>query len=236
MQELRVAEGKLANANKRLAKAQEELDACQADLDRMQVEFDQAMASKQRIQQDAEATQKRMDAANRLINGLAGEKRRWTAQSDAFADEIKRLTGDTALACGFISYVGPFNADFRHLLLTERFTSDCTARGIPLTPNLDVTKFLVDEGTIGDWALQGLPSDDLSVQNGIMVTRSARWPLLIDPQGQGLSWIRTREELNQLRTTQLGDKRFRNQVRVRVRAYPNPNLYPNPYPYPYPYP
>ena len=50
------------------------------------------MASKQRIQQDAEATQKRMDAANRLINGLAGEKRRWTAQSDAFADEIKRLT------------------------------------------------------------------------------------------------------------------------------------------------
>ena len=39
MQELRVAEGKLANANKRLAKAQDELDACQADLDRMQVEF-----------------------------------------------------------------------------------------------------------------------------------------------------------------------------------------------------
>ena len=57
MQELRVAEGKLANANKRLAKAQEELDACQADLDRMQVEFDQAMASKQRIQQDADLTQ-----------------------------------------------------------------------------------------------------------------------------------------------------------------------------------
>ena len=59
--------------------------------------------------------------------------------------------------------MGPFNADFRHLLLTERFTSDCTSRGIPLTPNLDVTKFMVDEGTVGDWALQGLPSDDLSV-------------------------------------------------------------------------
>ena len=67
-----------------------------------------------------------------------------------------------------------------------------------------------------------------------MVTRSARWPLLIDPQGQGLSWIRTREELNQLRTTQLGDKRFRNQVRVRVRA--NPYSYPYPYPYPNPNP
>ena len=134
------------------------------NLERIQVDFDEAMASKQRIQQDAEATQKRMDAANRLIGGLAGEKRRWTAQSDAFADEIKRLTGDTALACGFISYVGPFNADFRHLLLTERFTGDCTSKGIPLTPNLNVTKFMVDEGMVGDWALQGLPSDDLSVR------------------------------------------------------------------------
>ena len=60
--------------------------------------------------------------------------------------------------------------------------------------------------------MQGLPSDDLSVQNGIMVTRSTRWPLLIDPQGQGLSWIKAREEVNQLRTTQLGDKRFRHQL------------------------
>ena len=81
-----------------------------------------------------------------------------------------------------------------------------------MTERLSVTSFMVDPGTVGDWALEGLPSDDLSVQNGIMVTRSARWPLLIDPQGQGLAWIRAREEVNQLRTTQLGDKRFRTQL------------------------
>jgi dynein heavy chain len=45
-----------------------------------------------------------------------------------------------------------------------------------------VTRFLVDESEIGEWNLQGLPTDDLSVQNGIMVTRATRYPVLVDPQ------------------------------------------------------
>jgi len=52
---------------------------------------------------------------------------------------------------------------------------------------------LVDTATIGEWNLEGLPSDDLSIQNGIMVTRSSRYPLMIDPQGQAITWIRNRE-------------------------------------------
>ena len=130
-------------ANQKLDKAQGELDACQAELDAMQVLFDEAMAEKAKLQADADATQRRMDAANRLINGLSGEQTRWTAQSQAFADEIRRLTGDVALACAFMGYVGPFNSDFRNLLLRDRFEVDAKRRHVPLTPNLDVASFMV---------------------------------------------------------------------------------------------
>jgi len=65
-------------------------------------------------------------------------------------------------------------------------------RNVPVHPTMgnELTQFLVDDATIGEWNLQGLPKDDLSIQNGIMVSNSSRFPLFIDPQMQGQNWIK----------------------------------------------
>jgi len=59
-----------------------------------------------------------MDQATRLINSLQGEKKRWTHGSNNISEVKKKLVGDVSLCCAFLSYCGPFNSEFRKILIT----------------------------------------------------------------------------------------------------------------------
>ncbi|NXQ94400.1 DYH8 protein, partial [Sagittarius serpentarius] len=191
-------EGRLKIANAELAKAQEALDEKQAEMDKVQAKFDAAMKEKMDLLNDAETCRRKMQAASLLIDGLSGEKVRWTQQSKEFKSQINRLVGDVLLCTGFLSYCGPFNQNFRKLLLKDLWEAEMRAHKIPFSENLNLISMLVDPPTISEWNLQGLPGDDLSIQNGIIVTKAARYPLLVDPQTQGKSWIKKKEQDNEL--------------------------------------
>uniref|UniRef100_A0A8C2VG97 Dynein axonemal heavy chain 8 n=1 Tax=Chinchilla lanigera TaxID=34839 RepID=A0A8C2VG97_CHILA len=205
-------EGRLAVANAELGKAQALLDEKQAELDKVQAKFDSAMNEKMDLLNDADMCRKKMQAASTLIDGLSGEKVRWTQQSKEFKAQINRLVGDILLCTGFLSYLGPFNQIFRNYLLKDQWEIELKARKIPFTENLNLISMLVDPPTIGEWGLQGLPGDDLSIQNGIIVTKATRYPLLIDPQTQGKTWIKSKEKENDLQVTSLNHKYFRTHL------------------------
>ncbi|KAI5105653.1 dynein heavy chain 5, axonemal isoform X1, partial [Silurus meridionalis] len=208
---LAVQENRLAIANADLQKAQAELDEKQAELDVVQAEYEKALIEKQTLLEDAERCRRKMQTASSLISGLAGEKARWTEQSKEFAAQTKRLVGDVLLATAFLSYSGPFNQEFRNLLLAN-WQTEMRTRHIPFGTNLNLTEMLIDAPTVSEWNLQGLPNDDLSIQNGIIVTKAARFPLLIDPQTQGKTWIKNKESKNELQITSLNHKYFRNHL------------------------
>ena len=194
LEALAIAEGQLKDANKKLAAAEKRLAVCQGRLNELTETFEKQMAQKQRIEDGARALERKMDMASKLITGLADEQIRWTEDSKTFAEVTRRLVGDCAVACAFVSYCGAFNQEKRTDMINEKFKKDCQEREIPVSPTIDVTSFLVDIGTIGDWNQQGLPTDQLSIQNGILVTRSSRYPLMVDPQAQAIGWIRNKEK------------------------------------------
>ena len=204
-------EARLKAAMKELENTQRTLTKKEKQLKKVQMMYTNAVKEKQKLANEADVCRKKMSAASTLINGLAGEKQRWTSQSKAFKEQMIRLIGDTLLACGFLSYSGPFNQEFRNQL-TNTWKALLKHKTIPYTNNLNVVAMLVDGNETSEWSLQGLPSDELSLQNAAIVTKAQSYPLLIDPQGQGKIWVKTKEQYNDLQVTNLNHKYFRTHL------------------------
>ena len=62
--------------------------------------------------------------------------------------------------------------------------------GVPHDSDSRIAKTLADPVKVRNWHLHGLPTDELSVENGIAMSITPRWPLLIDPQGQANRYIK----------------------------------------------
>lgn len=58
-----------------------------------------------------------------------------------------RLVGDVLLATGFLSYLGPFNQNFRNLLLS-RWEKEMSAKKIPFSDDLNLINLLTDAATV----------------------------------------------------------------------------------------
>ncbi|CAL4115055.1 unnamed protein product, partial [Meganyctiphanes norvegica] len=202
-------EARLVGALVELENAQMDLDEKQMELDKVQAQYEEAMNEKQKILDAANMCRRKMQSAATLINGLVGEKLRWTEQSKAFREQLGRLVGDVLLTTAFLSYAGPFNQEYRNRMFMKWKS---LLADIPWTNDLSITSWLVDNATVSEWNLQGLPNDELSVQNGLIVTKSSCYPLLIDPQGQGKIWIKNREKKYDLRVSSLNHKYFRSHL------------------------
>ncbi|XP_070187600.1 dynein beta chain, ciliary-like isoform X2 [Littorina saxatilis] len=214
----------LAQANAELNAAREKLKVIkakvadlEATLAKCQSEFEQATAEKLRCQQEAEATAKTIELANRLVGGLASENVRWADSINEYKENEKTLPGDVLMITAFVSYVGSFTKRYR----TDLFESHLMPylKGlkypVPVSEDLDPLTLLVDGADIAGWNNEGLPSDRMSTENATILSSCERWPLMIDPQLQGIKWIKTRYGAD-LKVVRLGQKGYLDTIERAV--------------------
>eukprot|EP00117_Sycon_ciliatum_P019779 scpid3161/ scgid17821/ Dynein heavy chain 2, axonemal; Axonemal beta dynein heavy chain 2; Ciliary dynein heavy chain 2 len=160
-----------------------------AELNATLEETQQRMES---FKKDLNDLQTKIDTGEKLVSNLSGEKERWEASLSDYDIQFEKLTGDCILCASIISYNGPFTSEYRDNLLSLWINS-LQALNIPYTQYFEFSEFLVGAATIRDWNLKGLPTDKFSVDNGVMAKKGNRWPLMIDPQTQGLEWTKNME-------------------------------------------
>uniref|UniRef100_A0A8C3GPM7 Dynein axonemal heavy chain 17 n=1 Tax=Cairina moschata TaxID=8855 RepID=A0A8C3GPM7_CAIMO len=216
-QALEEANAELAEAQEKLSRIKNKIADLNANLATLTSQFEKATAEKIKCQQEADATNRVITLANRLIGGLASENVRWAESVEMFREQEKTLCGDVLLISAFVSYVGYFTKKYRAELMEKYWIPYLEALKVPIptTPGLDPLSLLTDAADVAAWSNQGLPSDRTSTENATILCNTQRWPLVVDAQLQGIKWIKNKygEELKAIR---LGQRSYLDTIEQAV--------------------
>lgn len=80
--------------------------------------------------------------------------------------------------------------------------------------------FLGNEVLIQQWTgLYGLPKDQTSVESGIIMECSKRWPLMIDPQNQANKYIKNRgKDQGEILPLKISDTKLMRNLEIQITA------------------
>jgi dynein heavy chain len=102
-------------------------------VDGLRKQLAEAEEQKKIVEEDAQNCQNKLTAAEKLVNGLAGENKRWGENVKFLQANIKSVIGDVLLASAFVSYIGAFSAKLRLGLWKSIWLPDLISKQIPMT-------------------------------------------------------------------------------------------------------
>jgi len=192
------------NGRTQLNQTKEKIWKLEEDVNNMTVELKQAQEKLEVLTAKQQKMAANLLAAEQLIAGLANNKLRWQDSKAHYLERQRLLVGDCLVAAAFLSYAGAFTFQFRKQMIYDDFFHHLNGLKVPMSEDFSVANLLVSAVEKSKWRSEGLPPDELSIQNGILTTRSKRFPLCIDPQMQASAWIKHREKSIDPKTLQIG--------------------------------
>ncbi|XP_072938013.1 dynein heavy chain, cytoplasmic isoform X3 [Epargyreus clarus] len=185
-------------------------------------EYAQLISQAQAIKTDLENVQAKVDRSIALLKSLVIERERWESSSETFRSQMSTIVGDVLLSAAFIAYGGYFDQHYRQNLFST-WTAHLAAANIKFRADIARTEYLSNPDERLRWQANALPTDELCVENAIMLKRFNRYPLIIDPSGQATEFIMREFKERKITKTSFLDDSFRKNLESALR-FGNPLL------------
>nr|XP_015200682.1 PREDICTED: dynein heavy chain 14, axonemal isoform X2 [Lepisosteus oculatus] len=183
-----VAQEALAKAQRKLKEKQKNLAKIEEHRLSVEQNYNASVTEKEELGKRKALTTLRLQRASILVSALADEKDRWKDSVSELENKLQDIVGDVMVSAACVTYCGAFTAGYRRTMV-EKWLGFCTAVAIPVSPKYTLTTAMAEKNQVRDWQNKGLPPDQNSTENAIIMQNGTRWPLLIDPQGQAKKWI-----------------------------------------------
>lgn len=199
------------------SEAVSQVEELEKAINQIKVEYAAAIRETEIIRTEMIVVKKKVDRAESLLQSLDKEKDRWIATSNGFDMQMSTLIGDCLLSAAFLTYGGIFDHTIRKKLLTQWSFDVLSELNIPFRPEMDLIEYLSKPSDLLAWKGYGLASDELAVQNAILLERFNRFPFVIDPSGHAHDYIMQKFASKKITTTSFLDPSFMKTLASAIR-------------------
>ena len=210
------AEAELKIVMTELKAKQDKLADVENQIKELQNQYEHSVSEKKKLEHSIGQTSSRLKRASKLTTALADEQVRWKESIEIFDKELEHVVGNVFVSAACVAYFGAFPSNYRQVLV-KNWIEGSKAHNIPISDSTNIVQVLASQFMIRQWNTDGLPRDDFSTENAILVTKGRRWPLMIDPQEQANRWIRNKERVNGLKIIKLSESSFLRTLENCVR-------------------
>jgi dynein heavy chain 1, cytosolic len=168
------------------------------------------------LKSEMENVKTKVERAESLLKSLGHESERWSKSSEGFQAMMRGLVGDALLMASFLTYSGFFSFKVRGLLL-GKWENSLDLLGIEHRTELGIVESLSTASERLVWQSQGLPGDQLSLENGVILDHCIRFPLIIDPSGTAIDFLMNKHKDERIQKTSFVDKAFMKTLAGAVR-------------------
>lgn len=209
----------LSGLMSKLQKFQQRVDECRQQLHELDVateqlnhNFAEKTQSAGLLEASLRKAEETLNAAQSLLHQLGGENQRWRNQVDTLQREMALVPVKSLLSSGYITYLGGENESSREVHLRDW----CSALRVD---EFNFRTFLASEAQLLTFKKEGLPADNLSMENAIMILNSVRTPLIIDPATQATEWLKKSLVQSKASVEILNhqDKKFNTTLELAIR-------------------
>jgi dynein heavy chain len=175
------AEGDYQESLEQLNKKKESFKDSQEKLKAVQDDLQQKKQRKAELENEVDLCTRKLERAEQLITGFGGEREKWAETTINLEQKLEQLTGDILLAVGTIAYLGAFPENKRQEQLLQ-WMEKADELGVSYSKDYTLQTTLGNQITIQSWYMNGLNRDNVSTDNGIILSTAERWVLMVDPQ------------------------------------------------------
>ncbi|XP_068211563.1 cytoplasmic dynein 2 heavy chain 1 [Palaemon carinicauda] len=217
LQKVKPLEEEQNKLERNLTKAEAKIGELSADLDDvdkqvagLREKLNKSTKEAAEVEFHLNKAQETITAAEKLVTQLEGEYQRWSQQVEELSSSITGLPNESILAAAFITYLSEAPENIRKSTLGH------WSKMLGVT-DFDLRRFLSSEREQLQWKSEGLPSDQLSTENALVILQSSLRPFLIDPSSRATAWLSEHLKEHTVEVTTQQDPKFATTLELAIR-------------------